>query len=459
MPIISTYQLWTGYGFPGGTHSFLLGTLSKEGKRLRALGGKSWLSGSAFLGKTRSSCPSSRDVSSGAAERVETGSKIPPRSLRWDSVSIDPSDPVELHLASRLRESAVTHVAGQSSDRYALLWAKFVKWCGERTSPRCPLPASEVTVALFLQQVADEAHSFSVIKQASAAIAFFQKINLFDHDPTLGPLASFVRKSAMRRLGLAPCRRKAPFQWEAIVRLASSAVRGSDTPYCKLVVVTFCVVTFGGMCRYSDVASLRLVHLQFHQNGGSVTLSFPKRKNDQYRQGSKVTISASGEVNCCPVALLRLLCNRISSSPESFLFQGFQGALVRLHPERTVPNGSPISYSQYKRYLSQWLGPILGLSPKDFLLQFGTQSGRSGGASAAANAGIPMERWGQHGSWHSVSAQRAYMQLSEENILQVSRTIMDSRPSDAVPADSETVIDDDSMEVQGVPEGVFRWHN
>jgi hypothetical protein len=101
----------------------------------------------------------------------------------------------------------------------------------------------------------------------------------------------------------------------------------------------------------------------------------------------------------------------------------------------------------------------LGLSAKDFLLQFGTQSGRSGGASAAANAGIPMERWGQHGSKHSVSAQRAYMQLSEENILQVSRTIMESRPHDAVQAESETVIDDESMEVQGVPEGVFRWHN
>ena len=50
-----------------------------------------------------------------------------------------------------------------------------------------------------------------------------------------------------------------------------------------------------------------------------------------------------------------------------------------------------------------------------FLATFRTQSRRSGGASAAANAGVPMERWGQHGSWNSLSAQRAYMQLLEEN--------------------------------------------
>ena len=51
------------------------------------------------------------------------------------------------------------------------------------------------------------------------------------------------------------------------------------------------------------------------------------------------------------------------------------------------------------------------------------------------------------------------MQLSEENILQVSRTIMESRPSEEVLAEPDTALDDDSMEVQGVPEGVFRWHN
>ena len=150
------------------------------------------MSAFAFPRRTRLSSLPSRDASSGVVGRVEIGSKFSPCSLQWNSLSINPFDPVEMHMASRLRESAVSHVADRSSDRYTLLWKKFVQWCGDRVSPRCPLPASETTVALFLQQVADEAQSFSVIKQASAAIAYYQKINLFDHNPTLGPLASFV---------------------------------------------------------------------------------------------------------------------------------------------------------------------------------------------------------------------------------------------------------------------------
>ena len=118
-----------------------------------------------------------------------------------------------------------------------------MRWCGVIESPRCSLPASETTVALFLQQVADEGQSFSAIKHASAAIAYFFKNNLFEHNPTLSLLASFVRKYAMR-LGLAPRRRKTPFQWEDIVRLVYLVVCGPGTPYCKLVVVTFCVRTY-----------------------------------------------------------------------------------------------------------------------------------------------------------------------------------------------------------------------
>ena len=107
-----------------------------------------------------------------------------------------------------------------------------------------------------------------------------------------------------------------------------------------------------------------------------------------------------------------------------FLFQGFDGRLVRRAVTDTRPSGSALSFSQYKRYLSLWFGSLLGLSPDEFLRQFGTHSGRIGGASAAANAGVAIERWGQHGSWRAASSQRAYMQLFEENILNVSRVII-----------------------------------
>ena len=113
-----------------------------------------------------------------------------------------------------------------------------------------------------------------------------------------------------------------------------------------------------------------------------------------------------------------------STSATSYLFQGFDGRLVRRNAADTRPSGSALRFSQYRRYLSLWFGSVLGFSPEEFLRQFGTHSGRIGGASAAANAGVAIERWGQHGSWRSASAQRGYMQMSEENIPSVSRAIM-----------------------------------
>ncbi len=97
--------------------------------------------------------------------------------------------------------------------------------------------------------------------------------------------------------------------------------------------------------------------------------------------------------------------------------------------------------------------------------KFGSHSGRIGGASAAANAGVPMERWGQHGSWRSALAQRSYMELSEENILSVSRAIM---ADPLIPDVRENNHDDDDSPsneegdgggpmAEGTPEGIFRW--
>ena len=50
--------------------------------------------------------------------------------------------------------------------------------------PRCPLPADEMTVALYLQLVVERANTFTPVKSASDAIAYFQKINLHHHLPT-----------------------------------------------------------------------------------------------------------------------------------------------------------------------------------------------------------------------------------------------------------------------------------
>ncbi len=49
------------------------------------------------------------------------------------------------------------------------------------------------------------------VKAASAAIAFYHRVNLFDHGPTQCPAVCLVRNAAMRRFGVTPKNWNDPF--------------------------------------------------------------------------------------------------------------------------------------------------------------------------------------------------------------------------------------------------------
>jgi hypothetical protein len=147
----------------------------------------------------------------------------------------------------------------------------------------------------------------------------------------------------------------------------------------------------------------------------------------------------------------------------------------------TSPNGYKMFFGQYTCFFSQWLvGTIIGVSAKHFMSIYGSHSGRSGGVSAAANANVPIDRWGQHMGSVSRSSQLSYVQLSSSHLLSVSLLgIMrdpDNFPDEKIPKSSSTidsvaaaslphVQNDDDLEITNVPlvEGVratlFRWDN
>jgi hypothetical protein len=110
-----------------------------------------------------------------------------PINSGWAGKDINIVDPVELALACRLQMSALAHVAGSTSRAYVGLWNAFVSWFSSLMRPRRPLPADDLTVALYFQSLMDNANSFSTVKSASVSIAFFRKINLFINHPTMAP--------------------------------------------------------------------------------------------------------------------------------------------------------------------------------------------------------------------------------------------------------------------------------
>lgn len=397
----------------------------------------------------------------------------------WNSLSINTDDPYEIGLAGRLQQSALAHVASSTAKAYAGAWSKFVRWCNSLQRPRRPLPADDITVGLYLQAVLDTATSYNAIKRSSAAIAFFQRVNLFDHLPTQSPEVCMVRRAAARKFGLAPKNRKKPFQWADILVFATAYCSRDPIPYCHLVVVIFCILSFGAMCRYSDLCGVMPRNISFGPNDSYTVIHFEKRKNDQFRKGSHVTVSAvPGPV--CPVRLLRRVMAATARTADAFVFQNFDGRLTRSRPQDTRPLGTQLSYARYMTYLSSWFGSTLDLSPQAFRAQYGAQSGRSGGASAAASAGINRDLWAAHGSWHTWESQLRYMEFPSDMTLSVSRTIMGSgappvlRPSTPERADARTRTSavpsthptnppteeegpDVIPDVSGAPPGVFSW--
>ncbi len=139
------------------------------------------------------------------------------------------------------------------------------------------------------------------------------------------------------------------------------------------------------------------------------------------------------------------------------------------------------------RFMGLWSSGVLGTSVALFKKQWATQSGWSGIASAASNAGIPVELWGQHGVWHSLEAHKVFMKSDKESLLSVSRAAMRlseahriagravNEPAGAPPGagtqdeeDVRTAVepagapladaeDDLPPEVVGVPQGAFQW--
>ena len=172
----------------------------------------------------------------------------------------------------------MAHVAGSTSRAYVGPWNAFVLWCGSLMRPRRPLPAENLTVDLYFQSLMDDANSFSTIKSASASIAFFHKIFFYTNHPTMALEVCMVRTAAARKFGLSAKRVKEPFLWSQLVGFAS-LYGNQNQGYCHLAVSTMTILSFGAMCRYSDVNRLKWKNIEFKSDSSFFEITFEIRKN------------------------------------------------------------------------------------------------------------------------------------------------------------------------------------
>ncbi len=309
------------------------------------------------------------------------------------------------------------------ADSYLDIIRRYRAFCAARVPPRVPVPATPLTVCLFLQLVASEAKSYAVVKSASGAIFTLHEMALVpaSEAPTRHPLAKGIRQAAKRKIGLKLQNQKEPLVLEIIqtgIRLyVPDFLHGS---LLALSVAAMVATMWAGFLRYKDMKYVWVELVKFYPTHMEALLT--ERKNDQFREGDVVYIARGSDRGTCPVALNEALISRGRLSGLVNLYQGWDGRVARFRPQDALLNGKHVEYPQCRREVHKFIQKTTGMSEAEVQKRWGTQSLRSGGATVAAQK-VDFRLFQQHGAWHTASSAHRYILDSTETRLSVTRAM------------------------------------
>ena len=222
---------------------------------------------------------------------------------------------------------------------------------------------------------------------------------------------------AAKRLCPNDINKKEPITSQYLHLLYSSLIGASTSPtLTSLRTFTLIILGFCGFLRYSELSHLRTCDIVF--STGFMKLFVEKSKTDIYREGKWLYISSSS-TQCCPVNTLQTYMAKagLTSPTQEYIFRGIQ-PYPKQKIEKLRSINTPLSYTRAREIVLAALGQI-GLKKSDF----GLHSLRSGGATAAAQAGIPDRMFKRHGRWKSEKVKDGYVKDNLAELLSVSRAL------------------------------------
>ena len=167
---------------------------------------------------------------------------------------------------------------------------------------------------------------------------------------------------------------------------------------------------FCGFFRYDDLAHIRVGGITMSSDGASMEIFMESGKND-HRQGSHILLSATDSY-ACPVQLTALLiqnAGRVDGSRPLL-------PAASVHEGQKVYDSTPTSNQSLRKGVVEVFQEV-GF-PK-----FGLHSLRAGGATLAANSGILIRLWMEHGGWRSFESAVGYVKTSSEVMAKVSKVM------------------------------------
>ena len=294
--------------------------------------------------------------------------------------------------------------------KYAGAFSRWKRWASSwQEIPS--LPARPIHVALYLTYLAQTAKTSAPLEEAINALSWVHKMATVE-DITTHPLVVQVLAGAKRMLARKTTK-KEPLQPEQLLMLVNR-FGARDASLADVRALTFCLLGYAGFLRYDELSKLKLCDITTY--GDHMELFIESSKTDQLRQGAIVVIARTG-TSLCPVAMIERYAQTAAitlGESDSFLFRG----IVHTKKGSKLRDKGGLSYTTVRESVLERLEAI-GLDKR----LYGLHSLRAGGASAAANAGVPDRMFKRHGRWRSENAKDGYVKDSLQNRLRVSQEI------------------------------------
>lgn len=301
--------------------------------------------------------------------------------------------------------------AKSTSDNYKRGFQRWAAWASSNgLHSKDILPAKAFHVAIYLSSLIQSANSPSSVFNAFYSVKWFH--DLFDFKSLSdSKLLSNVLDAAKRKLSR-PIKKKEPMTIELLTKIYSSLYSEGDVKHQRTICA--CLLAYAGFLRSAELLKLRRCDISLNPVYMSVFIE--SSKTDKYRDGAWIIIARTGTLLCPVVNLERyFMWAKIDIESDIYLFSHLtatqQGYILR-------KDGKHLAYSNLRKLFLEAIQPHVS-NVSDFCLH----SLRSGGATAAANMGIPDRMFKRHGRWLSESAKDGYVKDSVNERLRVSQSL------------------------------------
>lgn len=307
-------------------------------------------------------------------------------------------------LAGKLRSIIIFDRAPSTVYKYVKSFKRWLNWA--ESFGFCALPASGYSVALYLSELVGKSSSPAPVLSAVYGISWAHR-KASAPNPCEHHLVTQVCEASKRLLGRQPVKKENLKATHVQSIMDKFGYFGASLP--DLQVAVLIAVGFAGFLRWNDLQGIRLEDIHF--SGSHMDITLRKRKNDQHCRGCVVTIARTSS-SYCPVSLTERFMARSNIS---------KGPLFR--ETKDCKHGGALSSTElhYSSARYQVLNAFnaIGLDER----RFGLHSLRSGGASAASEAGISERLISIHGGWKSESSRNGYIRDSKQTLASVSKAL------------------------------------